>query len=129
MDVEFKYLGRNVLISNLFVQQGLNLIELEGNIVVQSASFGAHTVAEVNRKGGESALWCALEAGTQTADHCKVLNVGQTRSARSAARARQKSPQTSAHDHPSEWCECRWCLNSTSLLQLLFTSALFHSPD
>lgn len=59
-------------------------------VVLNSWGGGTHTVAEVNRKGGESALLGNRRA--HTADHCKVLNVGQTDSSpqRSLSSAHQK---------------------------------------
>lgn len=65
--------------------------------MMQIASLGARTVAEVNRKGGR------VESGTQTADHCKVLNVGQTGSSPQRSLCPpEEPPKTSAHDRPSQ---------------------------
>lgn len=94
---------------------------------MQRASFGAHTVAEVNRKGGR------VRFGIRHADSRPLQSVERgTDRLQPAALSLcppEEPPKTSAHDRPSQWCECRWCLNLSSLLQLLSISALFHSPE
>lgn len=87
-------MAKGLLLCVLFFATKFELDAVRWGILLRrelNSGAHTHTVAEVNRKGrGER----ALEPGTQTADHCKVLNVGQTGSSpqRSLCPAR-RAPQ------------------------------------
>lgn len=128
--VQFKHSDKDLLICILFVQQGLNQFELDG------VRWGYCFFRELNSGHTLLLKWTEREGrvrfGNRHADSRPLQSVerGTDRLQPAALSVpARRAPQTSAHDHHSEWCECRWCLNSSSLLQFLFISALFHSPE